>query len=129
MQAGSEEWLPGSPTVAYVTGVCESGAAAAGRAISPPRTDPAGAPPAWLRLSDGERATLAEIGKRLGRKVWRKVAQVAKPETILRLGPEVVAEKFDGFEASALPRAAKIDPAVENLLCKMGAVRTPRLGA
>ena len=38
---------------------------------------------ARLRLSNAERATLAEIGKRLGRKGLAKVAQVAKPETIL----------------------------------------------
>jgi len=38
---------------------------------------------AKLRLSDPERSTLAEIGKRLGRKYLAKVALVAKPETIL----------------------------------------------
>src|SRR4051794_2617272 len=37
-----------------------------------------------LRLSDAERAMLAEIGKRLGRKCLAEVASVAKPET--RLG-------------------------------------------
>ena len=36
-----------------------------------------------LRLSDPERITLAEIGKRLGRKALKDVAQVAKPDTIL----------------------------------------------
>jgi putative transposase len=36
-----------------------------------------------LRLSNPERAALAEIGKRLGRKALRKVACVAKPDTIL----------------------------------------------
>jgi hypothetical protein len=39
--------------------------------------------PSRLRLSDPERATLAEIGKRLGRKTLRAVACVAKPDTIL----------------------------------------------
>jgi hypothetical protein len=39
--------------------------------------------PARLRLSDSERSTLAEIGKRLGQKGLAKVAQVAKPETII----------------------------------------------
>jgi hypothetical protein len=38
--------------------------------------------PGW-RLSDGERATLAEIGKRLGRKGPEQVARLAKPDTIL----------------------------------------------
>src|SRR5262245_47054092 len=36
-----------------------------------------------VRLSDSERRTLAEIGKRLGRKLLSEVACVAKPETIL----------------------------------------------
>jgi len=39
--------------------------------------------PARLRLGDPERATLAEIGKRLGRKELREVTCVAKPDTIL----------------------------------------------
>src|SRR5215471_18743735 len=38
--------------------------------------------PARLRLSDPERRTLAEIGKRLGRKALEKVACAAKPDTI-----------------------------------------------
>jgi hypothetical protein len=36
-----------------------------------------------LRLSDAERATLGEIGFRLGRKVLSEVATVARPDTIL----------------------------------------------
>jgi len=39
--------------------------------------------PSRLRLSDPERATLAEIGKRVGRKALREVASIAKPDTIL----------------------------------------------
>jgi hypothetical protein len=36
-----------------------------------------------LKLSDAERATLGEIGNRLGRKVLGEVANVARPDTIL----------------------------------------------
>jgi hypothetical protein len=39
--------------------------------------------PANLRLFDSERRILAEIGKRLGRKLLSEVACVAKPDTIL----------------------------------------------
>ena len=39
--------------------------------------------PARLRLPKPERITLAEIGKRLGRRALREVACVAKPDTIL----------------------------------------------
>src|SRR5687767_12661609 len=35
--------------------------------------------PTRLRLTDPERSTLAEIGKRLGRKALKQVARVAKP--------------------------------------------------
>ena len=36
--------------------------------------------PIRLRLSDSQRATLAEIGKRLGRKALAQVACIAKPD-------------------------------------------------
>ena len=38
--------------------------------------------PTRLRLSDPQRSTLAEIGKRLGRKALQQVACVAKPEVV-----------------------------------------------
>ena len=40
--------------------------------------------PGW-RLSNGERATLAEIGKRLGRKGLQPVARIARPDCAYRL--------------------------------------------
>jgi hypothetical protein len=49
-----------------------------------------------LKLSDAERATLAEIGHRLSRKVLAEVATVARPETILAWYRKLVARKFDG---------------------------------
>ena len=36
-----------------------------------------------LRLSDGERANLAGIAKRLGRKALQEIACIGKPDTIL----------------------------------------------
>jgi hypothetical protein len=52
--------------------------------------------PARLRLSDPERRTLAEIGKRLGRKALEKVTCAAKPDTILAWYRRPIARKFDG---------------------------------
>ena len=52
--------------------------------------------PARPRLSDPERATLAEISKRLGRKALSQVACVAKPDTILAWYRKLIARKFDG---------------------------------
>src|SRR5437773_8337527 len=54
--------------------------------------------PARLRLSDPERSTLAEIGKRLGRKALRQVTCVAKPDTILGWYRKLIARKFDRSE-------------------------------
>jgi hypothetical protein len=55
------------------------------------------------RLSDGERATLAEIGWRLGRKGLQPVARIAKPDTILAWYRQLVAEKFDGRKQRRSP--------------------------
>jgi putative transposase len=52
-----------------------------------------------LKLSDGERAALAEIGHGLGRKVLTEVANVARPDTILAWYRKLVARKFDGSKA------------------------------
>src|SRR5215208_4194746 len=72
--------------------------------------------PARLRLSDGERANLAEIGKRLGRKGLAKVAQVARPETILGWWRKLVTLKFDGSKHRSYPGRPGIDPEVEQLI-------------
>ena len=52
-----------------------------------------------LRLSDAERATLGEIGHRLGRKGLAEVAHAALPDTILGWYRKLVARKFDGSKA------------------------------
>ena len=54
-----------------------------------------------FRLSPPERTTLAEIGKRLGRKLLRQVAHIAKPDTILGWYRQLVATKFDGSGSAA----------------------------
>ena len=75
--------------------------------------------PARLRLSDAERATLGEIGKRLGRKGLAKVAQVAKPETILGWWRKLVAQKFDVSNPRCYPGRPKIDREIEPLIVQM----------
>ena len=51
-----------------------------------------------LRLTDGERTTLAEIGKRLGKKAVEEVVNIVRPETILAWHRRLIARKFDGFK-------------------------------
>jgi putative transposase len=71
-----------------------------------------------LRLSDGERATLAEIGKRLGRKGLRQVADIARPDTILGWYRKLVAEKFDGSKQRRSPGRPRTSSEVEELVVR-----------
>ena len=76
--------------------------------------------PARLRLSDPERITLAEIGKRLGRKALRDVACVAKPDTILAWYRRLVAQKFDGSKHRQYPGRPPVASEVEALVVRIG---------
>src|SRR5215469_16403894 len=72
--------------------------------------------PARLRLSDRERRTLAEIGKRLGRKVLEKVA---KPDTILAWYRGLIARKFDGSQSRSYPGRPRISAEVTELVVRL----------
>src|SRR5215831_1115388 len=71
------------------------------------------------RLSDGERATLAEIGKRLGRKGLQQVARIAQPDTILAWYRRLVAEKFDGCRQRRSPGRARLSREIEDLVVRL----------
>jgi len=75
--------------------------------------------PACLRLSDPERSTLAEIGKRIGRKALVQVACVAKPDTILAWYRKLIAQKFDGSKHRRYPGRPRIEPKLEALIVQM----------
>ena len=49
-----------------------------------------------LLLSDAEKATLAELAHRLGRKALEELAAVAKPDTLLAWYRKLIAGKFEG---------------------------------
>jgi putative transposase len=72
-----------------------------------------------LRLSDAERATLGEIGHRLGRKALAEVAKAAVPDTILGWYRALVARKFDGSKARGKPGRPRIDAQIEELIVRM----------
>src|SRR5438034_3825922 len=71
------------------------------------------------KLSDVERATLGEVGHRLGRKVLGDVATVAQPDTILNWYRKLVAGKFDGSKARQGPGRPRIKREVEQLIVRM----------
>jgi putative transposase len=72
-----------------------------------------------LKLSDAERATLGEIGHRLGRKVLAEVANVARPDTILAWYRKLIARKFDSSQARRGPGRPRIKREVERLIVRM----------
>jgi hypothetical protein len=72
-----------------------------------------------LKLSDAERATLGEIGHRVGRKVLAEVAAVARPDTILAWYRKLVACKFDGSQVRHGPGRPRIKREVEQLIVRM----------
>ncbi len=67
-----------------------------------------------IKLTDGERKTLARIGKKLGRKALDEVASVVRPETILAWPRRLIAKKFDGSKKRRSPGRPPIDKAIED---------------
>jgi hypothetical protein len=71
-------------------------------------------------LSDLERSTLAEIGKRLGRQhLAQGVACIARPNTILAWYRRLIARKFDGSKHRSYPGRPRVDSTVEALIIRM----------
>ncbi len=56
-----------------------------------------------LRLTEGEGKTLAEIGKRLGKKALEEVANIVEPDTLLGWHRRLIAKKFDGSKNRRYP--------------------------
>ena len=72
-----------------------------------------------LQFSDAERATLGEIGFRLGRRTLSEVATAAQPDTILAWYRRLVARKFEGSRARRDRGRPRIDREVEGLIIRM----------
>src|SRR6266481_5869617 len=72
-----------------------------------------------VRLSDGERKTLADIGQKLGKHALEAVATIVKPDTILGWHRKLVAQKFDGSKQRKTPGRPTIDREVEDLVVRI----------
>jgi transposase InsO family protein len=72
-----------------------------------------------LRLSDGERKTLAEIGHKLSKQALQEVATIVKPDTILGWHRKLVAHKFDGSKQRKTLGRPRIDADLEALVVRM----------
>src|SRR3954467_5700232 len=75
--------------------------------------------PARVRLTDPQRATLAGLGKRLGRQALAHVASVAKPESILAWYRKLIAQKFDGSKHRAYPGRPPVRREITELIVRM----------
>jgi hypothetical protein len=72
-----------------------------------------------VQLSDAERQTLGEIGKKLGKKALEDVAQIVKPDTILAWQRKLAADKFDGSTRRKSPGRPKVNKELEDLIVLM----------
>jgi hypothetical protein len=75
--------------------------------------------PARVPWTDPQRATLAEIGKRLGRRPLEPVASVAKPDTILDWHRNLSARKFDGSKHRTYPGRPPVGREITELIVRM----------
>jgi hypothetical protein len=80
--------------------------------------------PTRLRLTDPQRSTLAEIGKRLGRRALQQVACAAKPDTILAWYRRLVAQKFDGSKYRRYPGRPSVSREVTKLVLRLARENT-----
>ena len=72
-----------------------------------------------LLLSEADKATLAEIAHRLGRKALEEVAAAAKPDTILGWYRQRIANKFDGSKFRRSAGRPRVDEETERLVVQM----------
>ncbi len=72
-----------------------------------------------MRLTDGERRSLAEIGKRLGKQALDETASFVKPDTILRWHRRLVTKKFDGSKNRQYPGRPRVGADIEELVVRL----------
>jgi hypothetical protein len=72
-----------------------------------------------VQLNDGERKTLAEIGKKLGKQALQEVATIVKPDTILAWHRKLVAQKFDGSQQRKRPGRPAVHTELETMVVRL----------
>ena len=70
-------------------------------------------------MTDPQRATLAEIGRQLGRQGLEPVVSSAKPGTILGWYRKLIARKFDGSKHRTCPGRPPVGRAITQLIVRM----------
>jgi len=72
-----------------------------------------------ILLREGECKTLADIGKRLGKRALEEIASIVKPETILGWHRQLIAKKFDGSQNRTYPGRPRTESDLETLIVRM----------
>jgi transposase InsO family protein len=72
-----------------------------------------------VTLTDAERQTLAEIGKKLSKQALEEIATIVKPDTILAWHRKLVAQKFDGSNQRRSPGRPRVDKDLEDWVVTM----------
>jgi len=69
-----------------------------------------------VRLTDGERTTLAAIGKRLGKQALAEVVSVVTPEALLAWHRRLIAKKFDSSQHRRDPGRPRCHQEIEDFV-------------
>jgi transposase InsO family protein len=72
-----------------------------------------------IHLSDAERQTLADIGKKLGKQALEEVATIVKPDTLLGWHRKLAADKFDGSDQRKSPGRPRVNKELEGWVVRM----------
>ncbi len=68
------------------------------------------------KLSEEEKRTLADLGKKLGRKLLAEVASIVSPDTLFRWYRELIARKFDGSKKRQATGRPPAEAEIEELV-------------
>lgn len=72
-----------------------------------------------IRLSAGERKTLAEIGIKLGKQALKEIVTIVQPDTILAWHRKLIARKFDGSQQRKAPGRPPLNAELEALVVRL----------
>ena len=72
-----------------------------------------------VQLSDAERQTLSELGKKLGKQALAQIATIVNPDTILAWNRKQAVQKFDGSNARQSRVRPRVDMEIEEGVVKM----------
>lgn len=86
-------------------------------ATNPPRI-PTTVKPRSSDVTERERSTLTEIGKRLGRQHIVQVACIGRPDTILAWYRRLIVRKVDGSRHRSYPGRPRVDSTVGALIIR-----------